>query len=180
MLRDASDYIEASYEEDPAMNCDTIEDHIRELVAKRTKPDERLVKFIAAIVGELLKENRLASLVDVNRLTSKETLARLMGEVIDAPQPRLMACCIDFVFNLGVQLAKNETAIAEGHGVTKASVSRYCVHLKNVFLQGVPVPGMKSAEAVENYRTIRTGKTSAPKAEWAFSNEVKTAFKSAS
>jgi hypothetical protein len=178
MLRDPSEYVEASYEVDPSAACDSIEDHLRELLARRMKTvDARLVKLIAGVVNDLLTENRLAALVDVNRLTGKETLARLVGEIVDAPQPRLMACCVDFVFGLGVQIAKNETEIANDHSVTKATVSRYCVHLKHVYLAGIPAPGMKSAEAVESYRAGRTGKSSRPaRTEWTFQNVIKDTF----
>ena len=174
-FRDASDYNEASYYDDPP--ADSLHDHIAELLSRRvSKMDDRLTKLVASVVTDLLKEGRLGALVDINRLTGRETMARIIAEVIDSPQPRLMACCVDFVFRLGVQTAKNETKIADDFNVTKATVSRYCVHLKDVFLDGKPAPGMKSAEAVENYKALRTGKTRTPRQPWAFQSTITSTF----
>lgn len=174
-FRDASEFNESSYCDDPPQ--DSIQDHVSELLSRRlTKMDDRLTRLVVSVVLDLLKEGRLGALVEVNRLTGRETMARIIAEVIDSPQPRLMACCVDFVFRLGVQTSRNETKIADEFGVTKATVSRYCVHLKEVFLDGKPAPGMKSADAVETYKEIRTGSRRAPRQPWAFQSTITSTF----
>lgn len=170
MSRDAADFTEASYFDDPSLGCDSLEDHVKELVsprlAKGTRPEDaqKLFNLVLFVVRTILDEGRASALVDVQKLSGRELLARLVAEIIDAPQPRLMARCVDFVFGLGVQLGKNETDIGEAENVTKASVSRYCVGLKRDYLGGTPAPGMKSNKAVEAYREINTGKRSRPAA----------------
>ena len=184
MSRDAADYSEASYFDDPSKGCDTLEDHVKELVTPHLRKGttaesaKMLFKLVHSVVRTILDEGRASALVDVQKLSGREILARLVAEIIDAPNPRLMACCVDFVFGLGAQLGKNETRIAQDLGVTKASVSRSCVELKHTYLAGIPAPGMKSNDAVESYRKGRTGKSSrGPAQEWAFQEAFTENFK---
>lgn len=172
--RDASEYNEASYFIDPAEGCDSLTDHVRELVSETAptltgKPFEKLQRMICQVVRRLLDEGRLGPLVDVQRLPGRELLAKLVAEIIDAPDPRLMARCVDFTMELGIQLGISETKIAELSGVTKASVSRHCVHLKNTYRGKQPAAGMKPAHAVKSYQIGRTGRSSrGPRIEWPF------------
>lgn len=174
--RDPSEYSEASYTVDPAASCDSLADHIKELVNETcpqlaAKPKGKLQSLVAKIVRRLLKEGRLGPLVDVKRLQGRELMAALIGEIIEAPDARLMARCIDFVMELGVQLGISETKIAQLSGVNKASASRYCVHLKETYRGGRPAAGMKPNKAVESYRNGRTGRSSrGPRMEWAFAD----------
>ncbi len=184
MSRDAADFTEASYFDDPSKGCDSLEDHVKELVTPHLKPGtsvkaaEGLFSMVLVVVRTILDEGRASALVDVQKLSGREILARLVSEVIDAPNPRLMACCVDFVFSLGVQVGKNETDIAADADVTKASVSRYCVHLKNTYLAGNPAPGMKSNKAVASYRATRTGRSSrAPATPWALADVLTAHFR---
>lgn len=183
--RDAAEFNEASYVDDPAEQIDSLQDHIRELVAAecpslKGRELERFCKLVARVVSRLLTESRLGPQIELRRLTGRELLSCLIGEIIEAPEPRLMARCIDFVFVLGVQLGLSETDFARIEGVTKASASRYCVHLKDTYLSGRPAPGMKSAKAVDSYRALRSGRSSrAPRQDWAFMSTFKNAYAAA-
>ena len=182
MQRDAAEFVEASYESDPAEICDTLENHVEELLQSRlpkatARERASLARLFVKVLHQLLQDGRVGSLVDVRRLSGRELLARIIGEIIDAPQPLLMACCVDFTFGLGVQVGKNETEIAREHDVTKATVSRHCVFLKTTYLQGQPAPGMKSRAAVESYRRNRLGRSSRPpRSEWAFGDVLKQTY----
>ena len=164
--RDAAEYNEASYEVDPSAGCDTLADHIAELVKEECPSvnDRRTMKSLqsicTAVTTRLLDEGRLGPLVDVKRLQGRDLIAALIGEIIEAPDARLMAQCIDFVMELGVQLGISETKIAQLAGVNKATVSRYCVHLKMHYRGGRPAAGMKPNKAVQSYRDTRTGRSS--------------------
>lgn len=182
MSRDASDYVEASYISDPAQDCDTLDQHVSEVLQQRLpKSTAReltaLTALFVKVLRQLLDEERLGALVDVKRLSGRELLARLVAEIMEAPQPHLMACCVDFTFGLGIQGGLNETQIAAAHSVTKATVSRYCVHLKTTYLGGVPAPGMKSQQAVQSYRNNKLGKSSRPpRQDWAFGHILKRIY----
>lgn len=182
MPRDPSEYSEASVTPDMAGDCDTLEQHVSEVLSSQLKQFPaptvaKLSRIFVKVLRQLLDEERLGSLVDIKKLSGRELLARLIAEIIDAPQPQLMACCVDFTFALGVQTGRNETQIAADHNVTKATVSRYCVHLKTTYLGGVPAPGMKSAKAVESYRQNKLGRSSRPPMqEWAFGKVLKETY----
>ena len=175
MTRDASEYNEASYWPDMAQGCDTLADHVQELVGEEwpAKADPRaqavVVRLVTKVVRRLLDEGRLAPLVDVQRLPGKELLARLLDEIINAPDAALMACSIDFVMGTGVMLGASMTKISNRFGVTKAAVSHYCRMLAETYLGGKPAAGMKSKAAVESYRRNRMGKSSrGPRTAWQF------------
>ena len=173
--RDPANYSEASYWPDIAEGCDTLESHITEILAEEwpKSADARakrvVLKLITKVVERLLSEGRMAPLVDVQRLPGKELMARMLDEIINAPNPALMACSIDFTLGTGVMLGASMTSISSTYGVTKATVSHYCRYLTEVYMQGKPAIGMKSVEAVENYRKTRTGRSSrGPHVKWAF------------
>lgn len=173
--RDAAEYNEASFTPDLAGVCDTLDDHVRELVAEHCNgrlaaPQlQAAVRLAIAVVRRLLDEGRLGPLVELRKLQGRELLACLIGEVIEAPDARLMARCIDFTFELGVQQGISQTIIGDLSNLGKATASRYCVQLKETYLEGRPAPGMKSAAAVENYKRLRTGRSSRPpRQEWTF------------
>lgn len=178
--RDAAEYNEASYTDDPSAGCDKLDDHIHELVLEAcpgltdTKTLRQLKRLVTIVVTRLLDEGRLGPLVDVKRLQGRELLACLIGEIIEAPDARLMARCVDFVMELRVQGGLTQTKISLLSGLTKASASRYCVHLKNTYRGGKPAAGMKPNHAVKSYQNGRTGRSSrAPRMDWAFAETFK-------
>jgi len=81
----------------------------------------------------------------------RETIARLVSEFIESKNPRMVAQCYDFTFQLGLMMGRSQTAIADEHGVRKATVSKICRTIVKNF--GVaPARGMKSPKAVATYR----------------------------
>ncbi|WP_395736302.1 hypothetical protein [Prosthecobacter sp.] len=177
MSRDAAEFRESSYWHDVAQGCDTLAEHVAELVAEEwpTKADPRakgaVIKLVHRVVERLLDEGRLAPLVDVKKLSGRELLAKLLDEILEAPDSRLMTRCVDLVMETGVKLGASMTSIAEEFGITKSTVSHHCCHLKNTYLKGRPAAGMKSTAAVESYRKIRTGRSSrGPRIDWQFAD----------
>jgi DNA-binding transcriptional ArsR family regulator len=175
MNRDAAEFSEASHWPDMAQGCDTLAAHVEELVHEEwpAKADVRAKAAVNHLVGKVVKrlldEGRLAPLVDVKRLPGKELLAKLLAEILEAPDAVLMVYCIDYVMETGVALGISETAIAERCDVTKSTVSHHCRLLTETYRGGKPATGMKSEEAVESYRRNRTGKSSrGPRIEWQF------------
>lgn len=176
--RDPAQYNEASFDPDPTEGLDTLSDHIRELAGKhvRSLPPAQmagLCRIIESVVTDLLDEGRLGALVDVQRLTGRELLARLMAEVIDAPDAAVMARSIDFTFSLGVQMGASQTEIARMDDVTKASISRHCRALCETYLGGRPSVGMKSVEAVKSYRAVQIQRQRPAPPEWEFGHIFK-------
>lgn len=185
--RDAAEYHEASHWPDLAAGCDNLRSHIDELVDEEwpARADPRAKKavcrLVAKVVERLASEGRMGPLVDVRRLSGRELLARLLDEILAAHDKELMVRCIDFVFETGVQLGISETEIGRICGVTKSTVSNYCVHLKEVYRGGLPAAGMKSNEAVQSYRRTRTGRSSrSARAEWPFASIFSATYARAS
>lgn len=183
MERDAAEYNEASYWPDVAEGCDALSAHVKELVndvwPKRADPSAKpaVVHLVEKVVQRLLDEGRLAPLVDVKRLPGRELLARMLDEIINAPDPRLMAYCIDFVMETGVKLGMSMTKIGKQLNVTKSTVSHHCRTLTKTYREGKPAAGMKSEVAVESYRKQRTGKSSrGPRIEWPFKETFAKAY----
>lgn len=181
MQRDAAEFTEASQEPDFA-GLDTLDDHIAEVMdelwpskwPKEIRP--QVEKFAAKVIKAVLQRGA-ADMPDVQRIEGRDLLAFLVAEIIDAPNARLMARCVDFVFELGVQLGLSETQIAELEGCTKATPSLYCCRLKDQYRKGMPARGMKSPLAVENYRQLRQGRSSrGPRVEWQFAETLKAAY----
>lgn len=175
--RDAAQYNEASHWPDLASVCDDLPSHVAELVddewpAKADPAAKKAVcRLVTRVVQRLMSEGRMGPLVEVQRLPGRELLARLLDEILAAQDKELMVRCIDFVFETGVQLGISETEIGRICGVTKSTVSNYCVHLKEVYRSGVPAAGMKSNDAVQSYRRTRTGRSSrSARIEWPFAN----------
>ncbi len=175
--RDPAEFHEASHWPDPSAACDDLSSHVAELVDEEwpTKADpaakKAVIKLVSRVVGRLMNEGRMGPLVDVQRLPGRELLARLIDEILAAQDKELMVRCIDFVFETGVQLGISETEIGRICRVTKSTVSNYCVHLKEVYRNGVPAAGMKSKQAVNSYRVGRTGRSSrSARIEWPFAN----------
>lgn len=173
--RDPATYSEASHWPDPSEGCDTIEAHITELVHDEWPKgaDPRAImpvtEITSRVVARLLNEGRVGPLVDVQRLPGKELLARLLDEIVNAPNPVLMAYCIDFVMGTGVMLGASMTHISVICGVTKATVSHTCRYLTMTYREGKPALGMKSPQAVESYRRTRTGRSSrGERTSWPF------------
>jgi hypothetical protein len=175
--RDPANYHEASHWPDVAEGCDTLGSHVAELVNEEwpRKADERakaaVIALVTRVVHRLLDEGRLAPLVDVKRLPGKELLARLLDEIIHAPDPLVMAYCVDFVMETGAMLGVSMTKIGALCEVTKSTVSHHCRHLTVTYRGGKPARGMKSEEAVSSYRKGRLGKSSrGPRIEWQFAD----------
>lgn len=179
--RDAADYHESSYTPDVAA-CDSLDDVLAEIIEQRWPskwPTDLIptqIRFCRRILRAYLESGHSVH-VDIRRMEGRELLACMIAEIIAAPNARLMARCVDFVFSLGVQLGMSETEIAELEGLTKATASNYCVQLKKVYRDGKPAPGMKSREAVAKYSELRTGRSSrGPRQEWAFAKAFKHAY----
>ena len=179
--RDAAEYTESSYTPDVAA-CDSLQDALAEIIEAKWPlrwPRELIptqVKFCTRILRAYLASGHSVQ-VDIRRMEGRELLACLIAEIIAAPNARLMARCVDFVFSLCVQLGMSETEIAELEGLTKATASNYCVQLKKVYRDGKPAPGMKSREAVAKYKELRTGRSSrGPRQEWPFAHAFKHAY----
>ncbi|WP_395753348.1 hypothetical protein [Prosthecobacter sp.] len=175
MSRDAAEFRESSYWPDVIQGCDTLAEHVAELVTEewpaRADPKAKaaVIKLVHRVVQRLLEEGRLAPLVDVKKLSGRELLAKLLDEIMEAPDARLMAYCVDLVMETGVKLGASMTSIADEFKITKSTVSHHCCHLKETYLKGRPAAGMKSVAAVESYRKIRMGKSSrGPRIDWQF------------
>jgi hypothetical protein len=175
--RDPANYNEASHWPDLAEGCDTLEAHVRELVEEewpaRADPKAKaaVIALVSRVVRRLLEEGRMAPLVDVKRLPGKELLARLLDEILNAPDAVLMACCIDVVMETGVNLGTSMTQIGRRCKTTKATVSHHCRILTETYRGGKPAAGMKSEAAVESYRRVRSGRSSrGPRIEWQFAS----------
>ena len=176
MSRDPAQYDENSFTPDMAENCDSLEDRIAEIILKRwPKSDDGkmrpwLTKFILKVVHDLLGSgNKSLAVLDVRKIEGRDLLACLVAEIIDAPNARLMARCVDYVFELGVQQGLSETQMSALDGLQKATASHYCVTLKQTYRNGHPARGMKSEKAVQNYSQTRRGRSSrGPRQEWPF------------
>lgn len=108
----------------------------------------------------------------------RETIARLVSEFIEAKNPRLVAQCYDFVFQLGLQLGISQVDIAEQHGVGKAAVSQRCRAIVENFGLA-PARGMKSPRAVRVYRQRELKKHQARREEhrpWALAGAFAAGF----
>lgn len=177
MERDAAEYHEASHWPNLSEGCDRLADHVAELVheewpAKADPGAKRAVgKLVGRVVQRLLDEGRMAPLVDVKKLSGRELLAKLLAEIISSPDPLLMAFCIDFVMETGVELGISMTEIGKRCHATKATVSHYCRTLTTTYREGKPAAGMKSQTAVQSYRSMRTGRSSrGPRIDWQFAS----------
>lgn len=175
MDRDPAEFNEASHWPDPTEGCDDLSSHVAELLDEEWPPradpaaKQAVAKLVTKVVFRLIEERRIGPLVDVQRLSGRELLARLLDEILSSQDKELMVRCIDFVFETGVQLGISETEIGRICGVTKSTVSNYCVRLKEAYRSGIPAAGMKSQKAVDSYRRVRTGRSSrGPRIEWPF------------
>lgn len=178
--RDPASYDEASFTPDIASHCDTLSDHIAEALAAEwpSRADVSARPSVLKLIHRVIARLQSADLLDPHshgsRMDGREMLAKMLAEVIDAPDPRLMAHCIDFVLETGIQLGMSETEIAARFGVTRATVSNYCVALKATFRAGRPARGMKSESAVTSYRRARSGRSNRKPCEpWQFANRFK-------
>jgi len=172
---DPAGFSEASYRPDMAAEIDSPEDRFLELLfsqAVKLPPGISRQWFnqcVAAVVIEAIKAGRedgsLSEMFDGAGGRSRsemELAARLLAELIDSSNPRLQAKCLAFVLGLNIGGGKSETAIAAEEGVNKATVSKRCVRLKQVFALN-PSRGMKSEAAVRSYSKRQTGKRARPK-----------------
>lgn len=175
--RDPAEWASASVLPDHS-GLDTLDDLLREAATEELAsvlgktPEKKVVKLVVRVAKRCLQ----ASLEAGGTARADECQARLLAEIIDAPNSKMHAQCIDFVFGYGVMLGVSQTAIAALHGVTKSTVSAICVGIRERY--GVrPSRGMKSIAACENYRTRQTGRRAKPTREdWRLSSTLKNAF----
>ena len=170
---DPAGYNEASYRPDMAAEIDTPEDRVLEIIAAQavklpatlSRPwfNQCVAGMVLTTIQEAAKDGSLGELFDGGYSRSEmELAARLLAELIDANNPRLQAKCLAFVLGLNIGGGKSETAIAREEGVGKATVSKRCIRLKQVFALS-PSRGMKSEAAVRSYSRRQTGKRARPK-----------------
>lgn len=105
-----------------------------------------------------------------------ERLARIIAEIIDAPNALLQAQCVDIVFGLGIQLGVSQTVVASQHRMTKGNVSKICVEMRQRY-KVPPSRGMKSIEACESYKVRQIGRRAKPAREaWGYGASLKLAI----
>lgn len=184
---DPAGYREASYRPDMAAEIDTAEDRVIEIIAaqavklpaglSRAWFNQAVAGLVIATLEAARTDGSLGELFDAGHTRSEmELAARLLAELIDSNNPRLQAKCLAFVLGLNIGGGKSETAIALEEGVNKATVSKRCVRLKEVFALH-PSRGMKSEEAVRSYSKRQTGKRARPKPiAWSWSGLLKGLF----
>jgi hypothetical protein len=144
--------------------------------------NQAVASVVVATLQDAASGKELGELFEGDGYTRSEMelAARLLAELIDATNPRLQAKCLAFVLGLNIGGGKSETAIALEEGVGRATVSKRCVRLKQVFALN-PSRGMKSEAAVRSYSKRQTGKRARPKPiAWSLSGLLKGVLDSAS
>lgn len=173
--RDAAEYKESKTN---AAEIDKIPELVAQCIAEhwngRVPPKDVFVREVAKLTSIvlyiLLKDGKLAALTGgMAEIEDGRRLAtHIIGEILVAKNPRMMAQCCDLAFGLGIQGGRTETNIADEHHVGRATVSGICTTLKETYT-GKPGTGMKSNEAVEKYRANRIGKRAKPlPSQWEF------------
>lgn len=171
---DPAGYNEASYRPDMAAEIDTPEDRVLEIIAGQAVKlpggisrgwfNQAVAGMVIATIQEASKDGSLGELFDGGYSRSEmELAARLLAELIDANNPRLQAKCLAFVLGLNIGGGKSQTAIADEEGVKKATVSKRCKRLQQVFSLS-PSRGMKSEAACRSYSQRQKGKRARPAA----------------
>lgn len=166
---------------------DSLDDLLREVAAEELgkvlpeRPPRRLVDLVARVARAGIDRGLGAGMLhdeDTILFTPGflERLARIIAEIIDAPNARLHAQCVDVVFQLGIQLGVSQTELAEQHAMTKGNVSKICVEMRQRF-KVPPSRGMKSVEACTSYKLRQTGKRARPMREnWGHGASLKLAI----
>ena len=183
---DPSTWSAASFTPDLADEIDTADERFEEILASawRVSPAQRRALSLADLremVTTILSQAQAAGLLQDEASSAysprfREALAQILSEIIDAGNARLQAQCLDFAFDLGIQMGISQTAIAEQHGMSKANVSKICVDIRERY--GIrPGRGMKSEQACESYRVRQIGKRAKPtREEWRHGDAMRLAF----
>lgn len=136
---------------------ESLEDIIREEAVKVCPVGFPTTNF-AGLVSKVILSGRVKTAIieshGENLLSDheRETVARVISEMIDAENPRLRAQCYDLAFRLNLRVGSmTQDKIAEEHGIGKAAVSKECRRIVREF-HLPPARGMKSTQAVEVYR----------------------------
>ena len=148
---------------------DSLEDVLKEICCEELRnagvrdAPKSLVELVTRVAWKGIARARSDGLLHDDESATftpkfRELLARVIAEIIDAPNSKLHAQCLDFVFELGVQLGISQLEISEQHPpMTKSNVSKICVAICQRY--GVrPSRGMKSEAARESYRVRQTGR----------------------
>jgi hypothetical protein len=183
---DPATWAAASVEADLS-HMDSLEDVLMEaattalLNSSVAAAPKKLVRIVAGAAMLGIEKAREAGLLesDDNSIFSpryREFTARLLAEIIDAPNARLHAQCVDFVFELGIQMGLSQTEIGKSHNMTRANVSKICVEIRKRY--GVrPSRGMKSVKACENYAIRQMGRRAKPvREEWSLAASLKSSI----
>jgi hypothetical protein len=164
---------------------DTLDDVLHEAAleeletALKQRPQKSVVRLVVKVANLGIVRAAEAGLLPsgIGGAKSDEGNARLIAEIIEAPNAKLHAQCIDFVFGYGIMMGLSQTAIAELHPpMTKSNVSKICVGIRKRY-NVKPSRGMKSVDACESYRLRQTGRRAKPTREnWRLAGELKQAF----
>lgn len=140
-----------------------LEDVIREEAVKVCPVGFPSMNF-SGLVAKVIRSERVKTAIieahgaDLLSDHERETVARIVAEMIEAKNPRLRAQCYDLAFRLGLRVCgMTQDEIAQEHGIGKAAVSKECRRIVREF-HLPPARGMKSVEAVEVYRERETKK----------------------
>ena len=188
-FRDPADRPQAS-SWDPAAD-DVLEDEVLEMIARRavTLPlgmqrayfDRCVASLLVELLSEASKSKTMRRLFDdaSPSTADMETVTRIVAELIDSDNPRLQSKCLAFVLGLNLHGGRSETEIAHEEGVTKATVSKRCIVLRETF--GLPPSrGMKTDAARASYRLRQTGvRARPPRMEWGWRGILSAIFQPA-
>jgi hypothetical protein len=160
----ADHYTPDHYTPDVVSDCDTLADHIKELVRGETgvTPTEGHTTLIETVIRRLLSEHRLGAAEQIDRMDGRDALAKVLALVIESANPRLMARVADLVCQTGYGLGESLTGIADREQVTKSLASSYAVAVRDSVLKGRNVPWLKSTEARQAYAQRQQGRTIKP------------------
>lgn len=165
---------------------DSAEEVLADLVAEaaekelaraiRGTPDRRIVASVVKVALSSIQSAIEAGALARGNSQADECQARLLAEIIDAPNSKMHAQCIDFVFGHGIMMGISETQIAALHGMTKSTVSAICVGICKRY-NVKPGRGMKTVEARESYKIRQTGRRAKPMREdWTLGSTLRNAF----
>lgn len=175
---DPATWSAASFSPDPAADIDTLRDFLIEAALQRLlpipAPDRvKIAPTVADIALAGIEQARAAGLLDDDNGTSwtpkfREIIARILAEMLDSRNARLLAQCFDYSFGLGLQMGVSEQYIANEHGMTKSNVSKLCVGICERY-NIPPSRGMRSPATRETYSRRQKGRRAKPSSEpWKF------------
>ena len=163
---------------------ETLQDIIRDKAAERCPAGFPRVEWENLTVAVVLDPEVSAALIEAHGASllsehERETVAKIISEMIDAENPRLRAQCYDLAFRLNLRVGgMTQDQIAQEHGIGKAAVSKECRRIVREFSLP-PARGMKSREAVEVYRERQVEKHEKRRIDhrpWKFGGDFAEAF----